>query len=562
MLESVRQNSRSAIVYILFGIIIVAFVISFGPGSPSGDSMPWSLSGRFAAHVYGNEVPEHDFHFAYLASGGGERSDRPEMASRSQRLKKLVMDKLIERELLYREAEHMGLLVSEDEAAHFVVYEGKMMVLGMSRPLDRYAFKSDVFDPQRFKMVLQSGYRVTEKQFMEIQRRELQADKVRQLLRLSVRAGLDEVKADFEDKGRQINLEYVRFAPYKFEAELAPSEADIENFARAHEDDLKKRYEERKALYTKQERSVRVRRILVEVKKDAPAEAVAAGQQKIEAALATLKAGTPFADVARTQSDDAGSRGKGGDLGWRKKGFTDFGADLETKVFAGKEGDLLGPERGDRGFEIIKIETFREGDISLGQARAELAEELYKTATAKDLAQKGAAEAAEKVKAGGKLAELYPKAEGASPLEAGKGRPNVEETGLFARRGSTLQGLGESESLAKDVWKRKAGELVGPVEVGGSFIVAVVKERKEPDLTDFEKRKDELLSDYARTKWAHYMSDFAHNACTTAQSAGKLRFNPDLVASEGPNPAAKNMPPGLEKLLGNRKYEPCREGNF
>ena len=33
----------------------------------------------------------------------------------------------------------------------------------------------------------------------------------------------------------------------------------------------------------------------------------------------------------------------------------------------------------------------------VGQARAELAEELYKTATAKDLAQKGAAEAAEKV---------------------------------------------------------------------------------------------------------------------------------------------------------------------
>ena len=133
MLESVRQNSRSAIVYILFGIIIVAFVISFGPGSPSGDSMPWSLSGRFAAHVYGNEVPEHDFHFAYLASGGGERSDRPEMASRSQRLKELVMDKLIERELLYREAEH-GLAGIRGRGGHFVVYEGKMMVLACRGP--------------------------------------------------------------------------------------------------------------------------------------------------------------------------------------------------------------------------------------------------------------------------------------------------------------------------------------------------------------------------------------------------------------------------------------------
>lgn len=563
MLESVRQNSRSAVVYILFGIIIVAFVISFGPGSPSGDNMPISLGGRYAAQVYGAEVPEHDFYFTFLASGGGERSDRPEMQSRSQRLKELVMDKLIERELLYREAERMGLLVSEDEAAHYVVYEGKMMVMGMARPLDRYAFKQDVFDPQRFKMVLQSGYRVTEKQFMEIQRRELQADKVRQILRLSVRAGVDEAKAEFEDKGRQLNLEYVRFAPYKYEQELQPSEADVENFARAHEDELKKRYEERKALYTKQERTVRIRRILVEVKKDAPAEAVAAAQQKIESALATLKAGTPFADIARTQSDDGTSSKRGGDLGWRKKGFTDLGADLEGKVFAGKEGDLLGPERSERGFEILKIEGFREGDISLGQARLELAEELYKTATGKDLAQKGASEAVEKVKAGGKLAELFPKAEGASPVAAAPGAPAAEETGLFSRRGALIQGIGENEAMAKALWKLKVGELIGPTDVAGSFIVAVVKERKEPDLADFDKRKDEILSDYARTKWAHYLSDFTHSACTTAQSAGKLRINSELVASEAASAAAaKGLPPGLEKLLGNRKYEPCRDSAF
>ena len=562
MLESVRQNSRSAVVYILFGIIIVAFVISFGPGSPSGDNMPISLGGRYAAQVYGAEVPEHDFYFTYLAAGGGERSDRPEMQSRAQRLKELVMDKLIERELLYREAERMGLLVSEDEAAHYVVYEGKMMVMGMGRPLDRYAFKQDVFDPQRFKMVLQSGYRVTEKQFMEIQRRELQADKVRQLMRLSVRAGVDEAKAEFEDKGRQINLEYVRFAPYKYEQDLQPSEADVENYARAHEDELKKRYEERKALYTKQERTVRVRRILVEVKKDAPAEAVTAGQQKIEAALSTLKAGTPFADVARTQSDDAASNKRGGDLGWRKKGFTDLGAELEGKVFAAKDGELLGPERSERGFEILKVEGFREGDISLGQVRLELAEELYKTATAKELAQKGANDAVEKVKAGGKLAELFPKAEGASPVAAPAGAPSVEETGLFARRGALIQGIGENEAMAKALWKLKTGELIGPTDVAGSVIVAVVKERKEPDFTDFDKRKDEILSDYARTKWAHYMSDFAHNACTSAQSAGKLRINNELVAAEAANPAAKNLPPGLEKLLGNRKYEPCRDSSF
>ena len=33
MLAAMRRNSRHAIIYVLFGILIAAFVISFGPGS-------------------------------------------------------------------------------------------------------------------------------------------------------------------------------------------------------------------------------------------------------------------------------------------------------------------------------------------------------------------------------------------------------------------------------------------------------------------------------------------------------------------------------------------------
>ncbi len=33
MLDTLRANSRSVLTYVLFGIIIVVFVVSFGPGS-------------------------------------------------------------------------------------------------------------------------------------------------------------------------------------------------------------------------------------------------------------------------------------------------------------------------------------------------------------------------------------------------------------------------------------------------------------------------------------------------------------------------------------------------
>jgi peptidyl-prolyl cis-trans isomerase D len=560
MLDAVRQNSRSAIIYILFGILIAAFIVSFGPGSPTGGELSLNLGGKYAARIYGSEVGENDFRFAYMVAGGGDR-ERTEDSARYQRLRELIMDALIERELFAREAERMGLQVSEQDAANMIVDRGMMYVAGRQRPIERYAFKNGVFDEQRFKMVLQSSYRITEKQFMEIQRRELLADKVRQLMLLSTRASADEVKNDFEEKGRQIDLEYVRFAPYRFEQDLSPSESDIENYARAHEDEIKKAYEDRKTLYQKQDRTVHLRRILVEVKKDATPDQVAAAQSKLESALQTIKSGTKFSDVARSASEDQATRSRGGDLGWRKKGFTDLGAELEAKVFAAKEGDLIGPERSERGVELIKVEGFREGDISLGQARTELAEELWRAATSKELAKKAAEDTAAKLRAGAKLADLFgnkDKTEGAPPAAEQKG-PQLETTGLFSRRGDSVQGIGSSAELSKAAWKlQQPGQWVGPIDVSGSLVIAALKERKEPDFADYEKRKQELSSDYARTKWAHYVSDWAHDACVAAQSAGKIRVNQDLIGSS----EAPALPKGLGKLLGGGKYEPCRDRQF
>src|SRR5579862_2957384 len=111
------------------------------------------------------------------------------------------MDKLIERELLAQEDERMGLSVSEKEAADMVA-DGKLMLFGQRHPIDRYAFKDDHFDYERFRMVAQNHYGLTIKKLMEVQRRELLASKVRDLSKLGTKVSPDEVKADFEDRGR------------------------------------------------------------------------------------------------------------------------------------------------------------------------------------------------------------------------------------------------------------------------------------------------------------------------------------------------------------------------
>ena len=124
MLETLRRNSRSAIIYVLFGILIAVFVLSFGPGSKG--FVASSAASNVAAKVGGGTLTEQDFRFAYIALGG---SQFPAAVAKERRLKEFVMDKLIEREILAAEAESLGFLVSQKEVEDMIA-DGRMMVMG------------------------------------------------------------------------------------------------------------------------------------------------------------------------------------------------------------------------------------------------------------------------------------------------------------------------------------------------------------------------------------------------------------------------------------------------
>jgi hypothetical protein len=68
MLDTLRKNSKSALIYVFFFIIIVVFVFSFGPGSSgcrSGSGGPSTSGEQFAAKVNGETIPELDFKLTY-----------------------------------------------------------------------------------------------------------------------------------------------------------------------------------------------------------------------------------------------------------------------------------------------------------------------------------------------------------------------------------------------------------------------------------------------------------------------------------------------------------------
>src|SRR5690349_10491111 len=111
MLREMRENSRSAIIYVLFGILIAAFVISFGPQRGNGTCS--TVASTYAAKVKGRAISEGDWRYAYLGNNY-HRIKANDL--KSYRLKDELMDRLIEREILVRQGEKMGFRVSTAEA--------------------------------------------------------------------------------------------------------------------------------------------------------------------------------------------------------------------------------------------------------------------------------------------------------------------------------------------------------------------------------------------------------------------------------------------------------------
>jgi peptidyl-prolyl cis-trans isomerase D len=558
MLEQMRKSSRSLLIYVLFLIVIAVFIINFGPQSRGGScesSMPGN--DHYAAKVAGDTISTNDFRYGFLVLGGAQY---PAQIAKQQRLKETVMDKLIERELLAQEAERLGYIVTEEEVEDLIA-EAKMVGLGYPRAVPRLN-KDGKFNYEAFKNFVQFELGVTPKSFIEEQKKELLASRVRDLLRGSVTVSPEEVRAEFVRKGRQVNLEYVRFAARRFEGEIAPTEAEVTVYAAKNEAKLRATYDEQKFLYEKVPKELRLRQILIRIPEPSSPETEKAATKKAEAALARINKGEPFAKVAKEVSQDPDSRARSGDVGWRGHGATNLTGDVEEKLFSAKAGDVVGPLKGSGGLYLTKVEGAREGALPFEKVKLDLAETKLRQERSEERARAEAQAALAKARAAPdkSLKELYPpppedKADGASGAGKGKAEERAlraEETGLFAARGSregiVIEGIGPSRPLAKAAFAlTKDAPLAGPFDVAGGSVIVRLKERKEPDLAELEKKKLELLRDAELTKWMEVLTDWTHARCLEAKEAKRIQVNGDVLRYED-----SSEPPAYEPCLGRR----------
>jgi peptidyl-prolyl cis-trans isomerase D len=488
-----------------------------------------------------------DWTYAFTVLNAGSIS--PQQAKQI-RLKETIMDLLIDRELLAAEAERLGFRVGDEEVED-LIGEAKMMSMGREQKLP-YVEQEGKFSYEAFRKFAQYHLGMSPKSFIEQQRRELMAARMRDLLRSGVGVSADEVKENYLRQADRVNLEYLRFPIHRYENEIELRPEEIATYAKTNEDKLKKLYDQRKtALYDKQPKQRRLRFLLVAVAADADPDKTADAGKRADALAIRVRKGEPLAKLAKASSDDANSKARGGDLGWQRKGGTTLGSEVEEKVWAAKDGELVGPVKIAGGLALIVPEATREGDIAFEQARLEIGESELRQERSQARAKTAAEAALAKAKADPSktLKDLFPAPDGddkASKTDA----PRAEETGLYSRRGTMVQGIGPAATVAKAAFDLTAeAPYGGPFQELGSVIVVKLKEHMKPDMAEFEKEKQRLADDAIQQKGQAVVMDWARRRCVEARDAKKIDVNMDLLRYEG----------GAE---GAVTYEPCSPPRF
>ena len=217
-------------------------------------------------------------------------------------------------------------------------------------------------------------------------------------------------------------IRFTRFATKDYIAKVTPTDAEIEAFYKAHDadfrapeqatidyvlldldtikksipvadGDLQKYYDENASRYTSAEER-RARHILIKADAGAAPDVKQKAKARAEALLAEARktaAASPaaFAELAKKNSEDAGSAAQGGDLDYFGRGA--MVKPFEDAAFAMKPGEISNVITSDFGYHIILLEAVRGGEKKPFEAvRASIEDEVRK-----QLATKRWAEAAE-----------------------------------------------------------------------------------------------------------------------------------------------------------------------
>ncbi|HLU20413.1 MAG TPA: SurA N-terminal domain-containing protein [Pusillimonas sp.] len=302
-----------------------------------------------------------------------------------------LLESLIERRLIIDEATKERFSVSDAMLREAIASIPELQVDGR-------------FSPQRYNEVL-AAMGISSREFEQGQRAELALQRVLGPIGATARvpASVSQAVAQALTSQRTVRLRAFDAADYQDDIQI--TDADIKAWYKANPDQLQvpeyvsasyllldeaaamqgvpevsesemlAYYEQNKSRYVMPAR-VQVSHILFDVPSGASDAQRAEARKKAEAVAEKAKADpTRFAELAKTESDDAGTANEGGRLGWITKGS--WPEALEEAVFSLEKGQTSGVVEGPDGYHVFLAEDVQpETGETFEQAKAKVQSEI------------------------------------------------------------------------------------------------------------------------------------------------------------------------------------------
>ncbi|PPT91925.1 peptidylprolyl isomerase [Xanthomonas theicola] len=565
MLQKLREKTSGWIATAIIGLLMIPFLFVIdgsylgGVGAnnvakvqapPSWwSSAPswWPASLLWRHHEVSTEQFRARFEEARQQARQQQGDDFDPREFESADNKRKVLDQLIDEQVVKLAAEQAGVVIGDAAVRDYI----------STIP----AFQNDgKFDPERYRLALASGAPPrTPAMFDQLVRDGLQQSLITSALMESAFATQQEADRLLKMLGetRDVDLALLPEQP----ADSTPvSDAQVQQWYDAHRSDfkqpqrvsieyvelnaanlppakpadeaaLRKRYEDEKARFVEPEQRL-ASHILISAGKDAASQKVAEAKAAKLAAEAK-RPGADFAALARTNSEDPGSKNAGGDLGWVEKGV--MVKPFEDALFAMKPGEIVGPVKSEFGYHVIRLSEVKGGKgKAFEQVRDQLASEQLQADNEKAFSELS-----------GRLVDLvYKNPTALAPAAKDVGLP-VQTLGPFSR--ADASGIAAQPAVLRAAFSDtliQDGTVSDPINLGPNHSVMLRVIQHLPEQTQpLAKVREQVIA-------AVHADRTAKAAAAKADALlERLRKGETLQALAGPEKLQVSPMPGLARTV-------------
>jgi peptidyl-prolyl cis-trans isomerase D len=437
---------------------------------------------------------------------------------------------LMQRAILKNEADRLHLQVSDDDLRNEL----------QTGPFAQYLFPGGKYiGDDAYMNFVQSAFQTSRSEFETQVKSDMELSRLQALVTGGATVSDKAVREAYMATGTKVKFDYAVISSDDLSKTINPSDADLQAFFKQNaaryanavpetrkieyvsfdisnlpggkpqvtDAEIQTYYNQHQDEYALKEQ-VKTRHILIAVPASADAKTDAAAKAKAEDILKQIKAGGNFADLAKKNSDDPGSKDQGGELPLiPTSGLDPAYAKAAMALNPGQTSDLV---RSQFGYHIIQTEQKEAAHTKpldevkaeivpiLEQQKAGAAEQTYAAALTADATKNGIDKAA-----------------------VDKGL-HVVTTDYVAKDG-VIPGLADGSGLLTQAFTTAKGAQPTSVSTGDGYAIFQVVDIKASHAPEFDAYKQNILNDYREQQVPQLLSTQLNKLDDRAKQLNDLR---------------------------------------